>query len=285
MKSKAKPVKGSARTKRFDVGGTVGALAGLGTLAYLLNKKKKGADAEYKPQGKFPEERAQETAKPEPYKAVGNEGKEDVFKGGMEYKKPEASATVEKKTPRAKGYNPPAEKKTSTSTRKQGAITTTGVDAGIAAGNKKRESAAPSVPSLKPGESRSVGNGAYKPYPSDAQRAKTKEDARLKDLSKRGFVTPGKDKDRKDTTKGRSANPIQGTIDNAGKSMARTREQQIQDNIRAVAKRKEDEKAQKLGYGIKKGGMVKKYASGGSVSASRRADGIAQRGKTRGKVY
>ena len=36
--------------------------------------------------------------------------------------------------------------------------------------------------------------------------------------------------------------------------------------------------------GMKKGGAVKKRASGGSVSASRRADGIAQRGKTRGKM-
>ena len=36
---------------------------------------------------------------------------------------------------------------------------------------------------------------------------------------------------------------------------------------------------------MKRGGKVKKYASGGSVSsASKRADGIAQRGKTRGRV-
>jgi hypothetical protein len=34
--------------------------------------------------------------------------------------------------------------------------------------------------------------------------------------------------------------------------------------------------------GMKKGGMTKKYAKGGSVSS--RADGIAQRGKTRGKI-
>jgi hypothetical protein len=34
---------------------------------------------------------------------------------------------------------------------------------------------------------------------------------------------------------------------------------------------------------MKKGGTVK-MASGGSVSASRRGDGIAQRGKTRGKM-
>lgn len=35
--------------------------------------------------------------------------------------------------------------------------------------------------------------------------------------------------------------------------------------------------------GYRKGGAVKKFASGGSVSASRRGDGIAQKGKTRGK--
>ena len=39
------------------------------------------------------------------------------------------------------------------------------------------------------------------------------------------------------------------------------------------------------GPGAKKGGMVKKMAKGGSVSsASKRADGIAQRGKTKGTM-
>jgi len=33
-----------------------------------------------------------------------------------------------------------------------------------------------------------------------------------------------------------------------------------------------------------KGEAIRGYASGGSVSASRRGDGIAQRGKTRGKM-
>ena len=47
-------------------------------------------------------------------------------------------------------------------------------------------------------------------------------------------------------------------------------------------KKREQEDAEK---GMKKGGKVKKYASGGSVSsASRRADGIAQRGKTKGRI-
>jgi hypothetical protein len=39
------------------------------------------------------------------------------------------------------------------------------------------------------------------------------------------------------------------------------------------------------GLGMKKGGKVKKMAKGGSVgSASKRADGCAKRGKTRGKM-
>jgi hypothetical protein len=41
----------------------------------------------------------------------------------------------------------------------------------------------------------------------------------------------------------------------------------------------------RTGATYKKGGKVKKYASGGSVSsASKRADGCAQRGKTKGKM-
>ena len=39
------------------------------------------------------------------------------------------------------------------------------------------------------------------------------------------------------------------------------------------------------GMTMKKGGKVKGYAKGGSVSsASRRGDGIAQRGKTKGRM-
>jgi hypothetical protein len=36
--------------------------------------------------------------------------------------------------------------------------------------------------------------------------------------------------------------------------------------------------------GAKKGGHVKKMAKGGSVSASKRADGCAMRGKTKGRM-
>lgn len=46
----------------------------------------------------------------------------------------------------------------------------------------------------------------------------------------------------------------------------------------------EEERMQGEGGRYKRGGKVKAYAKGGAVTASRRADGIAQRGKTRGRV-
>jgi hypothetical protein len=61
----------------------------------------------------------------------------------------------------------------------------------------------------------------------------------------------------------------------------------MSEGARQVEKRRQEEKAKKEreNSGMRKGGAVKKYASGGSVSsASKRADGIAQRGKTRGRV-
>jgi len=56
-------------------------------------------------------------------------------------------------------------------------------------------------------------------------------------------------------------------------SMREGRNENIDDETRARAMES---------VGMKKGGMTKKYAKGGSVSS--RADGIAQRGKTRGKI-
>jgi hypothetical protein len=306
MKSKAKPAKGSARTKRFDVGGTVGALAGLGTLAYLMSRKKKGADGEYKPQGKFPQEDGSgtSTSKPEPYVAADaeeNTAKKEALSKGMQYKKPEASTAVEKKMPKAKGYNPPANKKISTSTgtsTTQGSVSNTGVEAGIAAGNKKADSG---------GFGTATKLDENSPQ-AKAIRAQRDERTRQKflqsraGLSGKGITTPG-DPNKKEATlepSARTKNVIkaaQGTLDNAGKSMARTPEQRMSEGAREVERRRKEEKAAKQGYGIKKGGMVKKYASGGSVmaskmgsvktakpsmrSASSRADGIAIRGKTR----
>ena len=72
---------------------------------------------------------------------------------------------------------------------------------------------------------------------------------------------------------------VKDTIDSAGKSVVRTPQQRMADAAREVEERRKKE------AGMRRGGAVKKYASGGSVSsASKRADGIAQRGKTRGRV-
>ena len=57
-------------------------------------------------------------------------------------------------------------------------------------------------------------------------------------------------------------------------------------NFETIAERRsrEAKEAKNKPVAKRSGGAVKKMASGGSVSASRRGDGIAQRGKTRGKV-
>jgi hypothetical protein len=73
---------------------------------------------------------------------------------------------------------------------------------------------------------------------------------------------------------------IRSTVESAGKSVVRPPLQRMADAAREVEERRKRE-----AEGMKKGGKVKKYASGGSVSsASKRADGIAQRGKTKGRI-
>jgi hypothetical protein len=120
----------------------------------------------------------------------------------------------------------------------------------------------------------------------------------------RGFSTAGDPNAKGSTQKGRSENPIQGTIDNASRSTVRSDKEKMRERALEVERRRQKEKFEKeaaAGRGIKKGGMVKKYAAGGSVkassmgsvkqskpsmsSASSRGDGIAMRGKTRGRIY
>lgn len=55
-------------------------------------------------------------------------------------------------------------------------------------------------------------------------------------------------------------------------------------DIKAAEKKKAEDKARVAAAGAKCGGSIKKMAKGGSVSsASKRADGCATKGKTRGK--
>lgn len=123
-------------------------------------------------------------------------------------------------------------------------------------------------------------------------------------LSGKGIPTPGNRKKTEATLEpsARTKNVIkavQGTLDNAFKSTVRSDKDKMAEGAREVERRRQAEKKKRAdeaymrelerGKAIKKGGMVKKYASGGSVktakptmrSASSRADGIAIRGKTR----
>lgn len=99
------------------------------------------------------------------------------------------------------------------------------------------------------------------------------EQARLADIAKRGAI-PESEFARSKARLGATQDTTDRTANEAVKRAEMLR--------RDAAERGDDSE------GMKRGGKVKKYARGGTVkasSASRRADGIAQRGKTRGKMY
>jgi hypothetical protein len=161
-------------------------------------------------------------------------------------------------------------------------------------------------PDLKPGQSITVGEGNLKPYPVNLPSVKAAEHRKFLQkragLSGTGITTPGDPRKTKATLEPspavqRAKKAIEGTIENRNRSTVRTPEQRMAEGAREVERRRKEELAKKQGYGIKKGGMVKKYAAGGAIkaskmgsvktakpamrSASSRADGIAIRGKTR----
>ena len=315
MKSKAKPAKGSARTKRFDVGGTVGALAGLGTLAYLMSRKKKGEDgkAEYKPQGKFPNEDGSGTSgsgMADTTTKVDDAGRHRALAASMG--RPEmgdADSESDKALKRTDGgktapvvkdnkpkprLTPKAQVDSSTSTAKsatskQGSSTNTGLDAGIAAGNRKKPTRLEVIKTLKPGERGHSGSGESKPYPKEEK----KKDVTTS-INDRNAVTLEKGTGNKEDKK-YGIGPY-GAFSSIHRALSDTRsEEQKQKSADAIFNATRGKAQNK-----KAGGAVKKYAAGGAIkaskmgsvktakpsmgSASKRADGIAQRGKTRGKV-
>ena len=332
MKSKAKPAKGSARTKRFDVGGTVGALAGLGTLAYLMSRKKKGADgAESGGMSKdpnapsvmdrlknkadtttdtttdnksvvkpppgviFEEDRQREDARQRALKQ--SKGKGELVPEGADRKELYSDVNA-----RRTDIAPVVKKKKDAS-----AYTGQGM-AGSDKGGKKKAGAdnAPAYTGqgMAGSDKGDKGFGTVTKLDDNSPQAKAikaQRDERTRQkflesqagMRRTGIATPGKDKNRQERSKGRSANPIQETIDNAGRSTVRSDKDKMGERAREVQRRREEEMKSRY----KKGGAVKKYANGGSVmaskmgsvktakpsmrSASSRADGIAQRGKTR----
>lgn len=318
MKSKAKPAKGSARTKRFDVGGTVGALAGLGTLAYLLSRKKKGdaqgtitstgVDAGIKageesnakvnngvkpPPGViFEKDRArdralQQSKDPRPNlvpEGLSQQDKDTLYESDKalvrtDNSKAAKAAKAAKDAKARKAANQGNADNAANAAENKNVSTD---NAPAPTGSDSTRSSADDV--IGAGIRNARIGEKNKPYPVNLPAVKEAERRNFLQnkagLSGKGIPTPG-DKNKTEATS-KVAKAVQGTIDNRSKSMARTPEQKMSEGAREVQRRRDKEKAEKLGYGIKKGGMVKKYASGGSVSsASKRADGIAKRGLTR----
>jgi hypothetical protein len=217
---KAKPSKGSARTKRFLDGGAVGALAGLGTLAYLMSRKKKGEAGESSQ--KFPlTERETETEPSAEVKRamVTSQGRPDLIPEGAD----EAAMRSDVGLKRA----------TSTPTPKPKA-----------------------KPAAKPAEKTvSVGMSGI-PVDSEATNRR-----RLEGLSK--AAEPEKKTEKK--------KPIYD-LAAAGRAARDTLSAE-----RAMKRYAETTPYARAKYGMKSGGAVKS-------SASKRADGIAQRGKTKGRI-
>ena len=267
MKSKAKPAKGSARTKRFDVGGTVGALAGLGTLAYLMSRKKKGAAGaegpEFKPQGKFPSEagsgtsgpgmadtttkvddaaqkRALDQSKNPKLNLVPEGADKDVL-----YESDKALVRTDKNAPPAakKKPAPPPAAKPKTG---QGSSTTTGVDAGIAAGKAAADK--------KAAEKAAADKKA-------AEKAAAEKNKNKK---------PG---DNTFITKERS--------EQANKAMGNAWRAQNPNLAKPQSEKFKDYQGRNAEYNKMLEGFKNKKAGGAVKSASARADGIAIRGKTR----
>jgi len=232
---KAKPSKGSARTKRFLDGGAVGALAGLGTLAYLMSRKKKGESEGSAPKdksgyssgpvdvGRMIEGRGDEEPSAEVKRAMAtSQGRPDLIPEGADeavmrsdnYATPKPKAAVKKAAakPVAKSVVKTAEKQ-----------------------EAPEKVATQSFPISTAGKANV--DLPSKPYPKDAKGTEKPK--------KRGGIGP--------------YHAFEGVTD----YFSKLREGRKRPGETQVA-------------GMKKGGSVS--------SASKRADGIAQRGKTKGRI-
>jgi len=338
MKAKAKPVKGSARTRKFDSGGAVAALAGLGTLAYLMSKNKKKSmgynppEGEYKPQGKFPEEQSHEKATADAASDSQRKEREDARQRALNQSKDPRHNYMPEGADRKELYSdvnaertdnapapvvPPKKRKPPVQVVKTNKKPATAP----AAGDKK--DAAPVTEDKTPkydgsgmagSDTGSKGLGPITKLDENSPQAKALQKQRHErqhkqflqkraGLSGTGITTPGDPNKKEPTSAGfrQVQKAVEGTVANRNRSTVLSDKDKMRERALEVERRRKEELAKKQGYGIKKGGMVKKYAAGGSVkasgmgsvkqakpsmgSASKRADGIAQRGKTKGRIY
>jgi hypothetical protein len=241
-KTKAKPVKGSARAKKFDAGG-LAALAGLGALAYMMRKKKGESE------GSAPKDKSGYSSGPVD---VGRmiEGRGDE----------EPSAEVKRAMAASKG-RPDLIPEGATDADKATMYGDT-VAKRVMPKPKPKSPTSQTFPLTKPTKSATEGFGKVTQLGEDSDQAKAMRESR---------------KQRLGATYAKQYSAYQNAPAGADKE--------------ALRKSMEQAKRDYEGAPLKKGGAVKaskmgavKQAKPSMGSASKRADGIAQRGKTRGRV-
>jgi hypothetical protein len=263
-KTKAKPVKGSARTKKFDAGG-LAALAGLGALAYMMRKKKG--------EGSVPTDKSGYSSGPVDVRSM-IEGKGDEAESMSAEAKRAMAASKGRSDLVPEGADEAAMRSDVGIKRAMPKPKKTTSGGGAKAADKPASVGMTGIPLTAPS----------KPYPLDT---KPNEERPSKPYPK--------------GVKGRDTDPYARPSLNLGINERAAAQRSFRERLAAEGKERmaAEEKAKAarrkgiadteydaMGNPImKRGGKVKKYASGGSVSsASKRADGIAQRGKTRGRV-
>lgn len=240
---KAKPSKGSARTKRFLDGGAVGALAGLGTLAYLMSRKKKGESEGSAPKdksgyssgpvdvGRMIEGRGDEEPSAEVKRAMAaSQGRPDLI--------PEGATDAD----RATMYGDTVAKRVMP---------------------KPKAAAKPVAKSVVKAAEKTVSGGSA---PKDTSGYASPARSVASMIEGKGTAEPIK--------KPEAAKKPEGTKKRGGIGPYHAFEG-VTDYVSKLREgRKRPGEAQVAG--MKKGGSV--------LSASKRADGIAQRGKTKGRI-
>lgn len=265
-KTKAKPVKGSARTKKFDNGG-LAALAGLGALAYMMRKKKGESE------GSAPKDKSGYSSGPVDVRSM-IEGKGDeaesmsaeakramaASKGRPDLVPEDADEAAMRSDVGAKRVMPKPKKTTSGGGAKA-------ADKPASVGMTGIPLTAPSKAyplDTKPNEER-----PSKPYPTGVKGKAT-------DPYARPSLNLGINE------RAAAQRSFRERLAAEGKERMAAEEKAKAARRKGIADTEYDAMGNPI---MKRGGKVKKYASGGSVSsASKRADGIAQRGKTKGRI-
>jgi len=239
---KAKPTKGSARTKKFDAGG-LAALAGLGALAYMM-RKKKGA-------GSVPTDKSEYSSGPVDVRSM-IEGKGDEAPSVSDGARRAMAASQGRPELIPEGADEAAMRS----------------DVGAKRAMPKPKPKSPTSQTFpltkptKPTKSATEGFGKVTQLGEDSDQAKALRESR---------------KQRLGATYAKQYSAYQNAPAGAGKeALKKSMEQAKRDYEAAPLKKGGAVKASKMG--------TVKQAKPSMGSASKRADGIAQRGKTRGRV-